>query len=98
MTGRRLSLSINPENDAQAAKAREEVFARTMPPGIGDDDFGMSFQGQQAAEGVSPALIFSRSFHQNTPREARVNIARAEVIKRAFTRLETKEQSFEENP
>jgi HAE1 family hydrophobic/amphiphilic exporter-1 len=32
-----------------------------MPPGIGHDYFGMSFQEQQAAEGVSPTLIFSLS-------------------------------------
>jgi HAE1 family hydrophobic/amphiphilic exporter-1 len=32
-----------------------------MPPGIGHDYFGMSFQEQQAAAGVSPVLIFSLS-------------------------------------
>jgi hydrophobic/amphiphilic exporter-1 (mainly G- bacteria), HAE1 family len=42
-------------------KALEEVFAQTMPAGIGHDYFGMSFQEQQAAAGVSPALIFSLS-------------------------------------
>jgi HAE1 family hydrophobic/amphiphilic exporter-1 len=45
----------------QATKALEEVFAQTMPPGIGHDYFGMSFQEQKAAEGVSPVLIFSLS-------------------------------------
>jgi HAE1 family hydrophobic/amphiphilic exporter-1 len=45
----------------QAMKALEEVFAQTMPSGIGHDYFGMSFQEQQAAQGVSPALIFSLS-------------------------------------
>jgi len=48
-------------SDGQATKALEEVFAQTMPLGIGHDYFGMSFQEQQAAEGVSPVLIFSLS-------------------------------------
>ena len=48
-------------SDGQATKALEEVFAQTMPPGIGHDYFGMSFQEQQAAAGVSPLLIFSLS-------------------------------------
>jgi HAE1 family hydrophobic/amphiphilic exporter-1 len=48
-------------SDGQATKALEEVFAQTMPPGIGHDYFGMSFQEQQAAEGVSPVLIFMLS-------------------------------------
>jgi len=48
-------------SDGQATKAIEEVFAQTMPPGIGHDYFGMSFQEQQAAQGVSPVLIFSLS-------------------------------------
>jgi HAE1 family hydrophobic/amphiphilic exporter-1 len=48
-------------SDGQATKALEEVFAQTMPPGIGHDYFGMSFQEQKAAEGVSPVLIFSLS-------------------------------------
>ena len=46
-------------SDGQATKALEEVFAQTMPPGMGHDYFGMSFQEQQAAQGVSPVLIFS---------------------------------------
>ena len=45
----------------QATKALEEVFAQTMPPGMGHDYFGMSFQEQKAAQGVSPILIFSLS-------------------------------------
>ena len=48
-------------SSGQTTKALEEVFAQTMPPGIGHDYFGMSFQEQQAAEGVSPVLIFSLS-------------------------------------
>lgn len=45
----------------QAMKALEEVFAETMPPGMGYDYFGMSYQEQQAAEGVPPAAIFGLS-------------------------------------
>ncbi len=48
-------------SDGQTTKALEEVFAQTMPPGIGHDYFGMSFQEQQAAAGVSPTLIFTLS-------------------------------------
>ena len=48
-------------SDGQATKALEEVFAQTMPPGMGHDYYGMSFQEQQAAQGVSPVLIFSLS-------------------------------------
>jgi hydrophobic/amphiphilic exporter-1 (mainly G- bacteria), HAE1 family len=48
-------------SDGQATKALEEVFAQTMPPGIGHDYYGMSFQEQKAAQGVSPVLIFSLS-------------------------------------
>ncbi|HKM89161.1 MAG TPA: efflux RND transporter permease subunit [Candidatus Acidoferrales bacterium] len=45
----------------QAMKALEEVFAQTMPPGMGFDYMGMSFQEQKAAQGVSPAVIFGFS-------------------------------------
>jgi HAE1 family hydrophobic/amphiphilic exporter-1 len=45
----------------QATRALEDVFAKTMPAGMGHDYFGMSFQEQQAAAGVSPALIFTLS-------------------------------------
>ncbi len=48
-------------SDGQATNALEEVFAQTMPAGMGHDYFGMSFQEQQAAAGISPALIFSMS-------------------------------------
>jgi HAE1 family hydrophobic/amphiphilic exporter-1 len=48
-------------SSGQATKALEEVFAQTMPSDIGHDYFGMSFQEQKAAQGVSPALIFSLS-------------------------------------
>ena len=46
---------------AQAMKALEEVFAETMPQGMGYDYFGMSFQEQQAAQGVPPTAIFGLS-------------------------------------
>jgi len=34
--------------------ALEQVFKETMPPGMGYDYSGMSFQEQKAAQGVSP--------------------------------------------
>jgi HAE1 family hydrophobic/amphiphilic exporter-1 len=45
----------------QAMKALEEVFAETMPPGMGYDYMGMSFQEQKAQQGLSPAVIFGFS-------------------------------------
>jgi HAE1 family hydrophobic/amphiphilic exporter-1 len=45
----------------QAMKALEEVFAQTMPPGMGFDYFGMSYQEQVAAQGVPPSAIFGLS-------------------------------------
>jgi hydrophobic/amphiphilic exporter-1 (mainly G- bacteria), HAE1 family len=48
-------------SSGQAMKALEEVFRETQPPEMGFDYFGMSFQEKQAAEGVSPALIFGLS-------------------------------------
>jgi HAE1 family hydrophobic/amphiphilic exporter-1 len=45
----------------QANKALQEVFAQTMPDGMGYDYFGMSFQEQKAAQGVPPAAIFGLS-------------------------------------
>jgi HAE1 family hydrophobic/amphiphilic exporter-1 len=45
----------------QATKALEKVFAQTMPSGMGFDYFGMSFQEQQAAKGVSRVAIFGLS-------------------------------------
>jgi len=48
-------------SSGQAMKALEEVFAQTMPGEMGYDYMGMSFQEKQAAEGVSPAAIFSMS-------------------------------------
>src|SRR6267154_250528 len=49
-------------SSAQATKALEEVFAQTMPPEMGYDYSGISFQEQKAREGVSPAAIFALSF------------------------------------
>ena len=45
----------------QAMKALEEVFAQTMPPEMGFDYMGMSFQEQKAQQGVSPTVIFGFS-------------------------------------
>jgi len=48
-------------SSAQAMKAMEEVFAQTMPQGMGFDYLGMSYQEKKAQEGVSPAVIFGFS-------------------------------------
>jgi len=42
-------------------KALEETFRETMPPGMGYDYMGMSFQEKQAQQGVSPGLVFGLS-------------------------------------
>jgi HAE1 family hydrophobic/amphiphilic exporter-1 len=42
-------------------QALEEVFTQTMPPGMGFDYLGISFQEKMAQQGVSPAVIFSLS-------------------------------------
>jgi HAE1 family hydrophobic/amphiphilic exporter-1 len=42
-------------------KALEEVFAETMPAGMGFDYMGMSFQEKVAAEGVPASVIFGFS-------------------------------------
>jgi len=44
-----------------ATRALEDVFAKTMPQGMGFDYFGMSFQEQQAAHGVPRAAVFGLS-------------------------------------
>jgi HAE1 family hydrophobic/amphiphilic exporter-1 len=51
-----------PYSSAQAMKAMEDVFAQTMPPGMGFDYLGMSYQEKKAQQGVSPMLIFGFSF------------------------------------
>ena len=43
----------------QAMAALEEVFAQTMPKEMSYNYLGMSFQEKQAAEGVSPVVIFA---------------------------------------
>ena len=45
----------------QAMKALEETFAETMPPQMGYDYSGISFQEKKAAEGVSSSVIFGFS-------------------------------------
>ncbi len=45
----------------QAMQALQEVFAQTMPPNMGYDYTGMSFQEQKAAEGVPASVIFGLS-------------------------------------
>lgn len=48
-------------SSAQAMKAMEEVFAETMPAGMGYDYMGMSYQEKKAQQGVSPMVIFGFS-------------------------------------
>ena len=48
-------------SSAQAMKAMEDVFHETMPPEMGFDYLGMSFQEKKAQEGVSPMVIFGFS-------------------------------------
>ncbi len=45
----------------QATAALEQVFAQTMPPEMGYDYLGISFQEKKAQEGVPPAVIFGLS-------------------------------------
>src|SRR5581483_10637454 len=49
-------------SSAQANQALEEVFAQTMPPEMGYDYLGISFQEKKAAQGVPPVAIFGLSF------------------------------------
>jgi HAE1 family hydrophobic/amphiphilic exporter-1 len=49
-------------SSAQANKALEEVFAETMPPEMGFDYLGISFQEKKAEQGVPPIAIFGLSF------------------------------------
>jgi hydrophobic/amphiphilic exporter-1 (mainly G- bacteria), HAE1 family len=48
-------------SSAQAMRALEEVFHETMPPEMGFDYMGMSFQEKKAQEGVSIVAIFGLS-------------------------------------
>lgn len=46
-------------SSAQAMKALEAVFAETMPPEMGYDYLGMSYQEQQAQKGIPVGVIFA---------------------------------------
>jgi HAE1 family hydrophobic/amphiphilic exporter-1 len=48
-------------SSGQVMKALEEVFAESMPSGMGFDYMGMSFQEKVAAEGVPAGVIFGFS-------------------------------------
>ncbi len=48
-------------SSAQVMAALEQVFAQTMPPEMGYDYMGMSFQEKKAQQGVPPAAIFGFS-------------------------------------
>jgi len=48
-------------SSAQAMKALEETFEKTMPSEMGYDYTGMSYQEQQAAQGVPPSVVFGLS-------------------------------------
>ena len=48
-------------SSGQATAALEQVFAQTMPPEMGFDYLGISFQEKKAQEGVPPAVIFGFS-------------------------------------
>ena len=45
----------------QVMDAMEEVFASTMPPEMGFDYIGMSYQEKEASEGIPPSFIFGCS-------------------------------------
>jgi hydrophobic/amphiphilic exporter-1 (mainly G- bacteria), HAE1 family len=49
-------------SSAQAMTALEQVFAATMPPEMGYDYLGLSYQEKKAQQGVSPQAIFGFSF------------------------------------
>jgi HAE1 family hydrophobic/amphiphilic exporter-1 len=49
-------------SSAQVIAALEEVFKQTMPPQMGYDWSGMSYQEVKAAQGVSPATVFGVAF------------------------------------
>ncbi|QFY43470.1 efflux RND transporter permease subunit [Candidatus Methylospira mobilis] len=57
-----LNISLAPGySSGQGMAALEQVFAETMPRGMGYDYMGMSFQEKLAAKGVSPSLVFAFS-------------------------------------
>jgi len=45
----------------QASAALEDVFRQTMPPEMGYDYMGMSYQEQKARQGIPPSVIFGFS-------------------------------------
>jgi len=49
-------------SSTQAMAVMEEVFTQTMPPDMGFDYLGMSYQEKKAQQGVPPAVIFGFSF------------------------------------
>jgi hydrophobic/amphiphilic exporter-1 (mainly G- bacteria), HAE1 family len=49
-------------SSAQALAALNDVFKKTMPPEMGFDFMGMSYQEVKASQGVSPAVVFGLSF------------------------------------
>lgn len=49
-------------SSGQAIAALDEVFKETMPPQMGYDYTGMTYQEVKSAQGVSPAMIFALSF------------------------------------
>jgi hydrophobic/amphiphilic exporter-1 (mainly G- bacteria), HAE1 family len=48
-------------SSAEAMAALEQVFAETMPPEMGYDYLGISFQEKKAQQGVPPTVIFGFS-------------------------------------
>jgi HAE1 family hydrophobic/amphiphilic exporter-1 len=48
-------------SSGQATAALERVFAETMPPEMGYDYLGISFQEKKAQQGVPPAVVFGFS-------------------------------------
>jgi len=60
--GAQINASTKPGvSSLQGIKALEEVFAQTMPAGMGFDYLGMSYQENKARQGVSPMIIFGFS-------------------------------------
>jgi HAE1 family hydrophobic/amphiphilic exporter-1 len=49
-------------SSGQAIAALEDVFKKSMPPQMGYDFMGMSYQEVKAAQGVSPTVVFGLSF------------------------------------
>jgi hydrophobic/amphiphilic exporter-1 (mainly G- bacteria), HAE1 family len=57
-----LNISLAPGySSGQGMAALEQVFAETMPRGMGYDYMGMSLQEKLASQGISPTLVFAFS-------------------------------------